>query len=126
MFFSKTSQEVLGKLTYPPESASMVLGRIEGNFIRVDAIVPFEMPSQSEGRCIISVSEKLNNNAIGILHTHPHDEILPSDKDIETVSQIFPKRKAVIFMTEKKSGSWLINPFLLKNNKLTMLESVII
>jgi len=125
IFFSQKSQEILKNINYPPENAFQILGRIENNFLRIDSIVPFNMVSQSENSCSIIYSRKdSHKNLIGILHIHPpENHFLPSDQDIETMKKLFIQQEAVLLIAEKKSGSWLIHPYLFKN-KLTMFGCV--
>lgn len=125
IFFSDIAQKFLKSLDAHSESASQVFGSIEHNFIRVDSIVPFIMVAQSSDSCAISTPEHLNDRVIGILHTHPQGSILPSDADTTVMKKLFPRRKATMFITEKRGSSCIIHPFLmLKNRKLTMLNSI--
>jgi len=128
IFFSQQSMNFLKTYNYPPESALKLLGRIESNFIRIDAIVPFNMVSQTNNSCSIAVlKEELIENVIGILHTHPNGNILPSDSDTKVMKELFSHREAAIFISEKKAGFWVIHPYIInENSKMTMLDSVTI
>lgn len=126
IFFSEQSKNFLSTLNYPLESASQLVGRIENNFIRIDAIIPIKTISQSDNGCSIAIPRtELSENVIGIFHTHPNGNILPSDSDANVMRELFPQREATILISEKRAGKWIIHPFIiLKNSKMTMLDSI--
>ncbi|NDV94242.1 hypothetical protein D0T84_04820 [Dysgonomonas sp. 521] len=128
IFFSEQSKKFLRTLSYPIESASQILGHIENNFIRIDKIVSFKMISQLNDCCSIALpKKKLDDNVIGVFHTHPNGNILPSDSDVKVMKSLFSQKEVVFLISEKKNDIWIIHPFIIENNnKMTMLDSVTI
>lgn len=124
---SDKSKKIFEQLSADFECASKIYGSIEQNYMKIESIVPFKSLSQSCENCTISIQEPLGKEVIGIFHTYTNGCILPSETDRRVLKKLFPKRVAAILITEKREHSWIIHPFImLKNQKMQMLESVII